>query len=60
MPLIALSDLAMATKTKNINIKVNQVSLSFAEDSLHDIIAFFRLVKVSISDDLVRLEDTLD
>ena len=43
-----------------LGIKLNQVSLNFAEDSLHDFIAFLKLVQVSISDDLVRLEDAFD
>ena len=33
------------------------MSLAFAEDSLHDFLAFLKLVQVSVSDDLSRLED---
>jgi len=49
----------MLFKSMQLAVKLNQVSLAFAEDSLSDFIAFLNLVKMSVSDDLSRLEDEL-
>jgi hypothetical protein len=50
----------MVFKRMQLAVKLNSVSFSFAEDSLHDFISFLRLVQVSIGEDLVRLEDNMD
>lgn len=58
--LIAFSDVHVLFKSVQLGCKLNQVALNFAEDSLHDFIAFLRLVQVAVTDDLVRLEDAID
>ena len=60
VPLIAFSDIHLLFQSANLGVKVDTISLAFAEDSINDFMAFLRLVKVSITDDLVRLEDKFD
>ena len=59
VPILALTDFSTVFQAKQMAVRLNQVSLSLAEDSLQNFVAFLRLVQVSVSDDLVRLEDQL-
>ena len=59
VPVLALTDFTTVFKNMQMAVKLNQISMSFAEDSIQDFVAFLRLVQVSVTDDLVRLEDEL-
>lgn len=60
VPLITLNDFQINLAGVSLMVNLSSTQISFAYDSLAAFIDFLKLVQISISDDLVRLEDKLD